>query len=237
VSASTAAGHNTELPTSTTLETLGPKTRILLMHGGWSGHAPERLARTLEESLFVGADVESVTSLEALNADTLGSTDLLVPVWTFGTLTEPEEAALLAAVQNGLGVLAFHGAASAFLTSRAYKHMLGGQFVAHPGGENVDYEVEFASSHPLVQDLGRIAVTSEQYYLLVDPAVEVLASTRIVAPNMEWLRGVTMPVVWRRQWGKGRVFYCSLGHDPALLEEPALRTLLRRGAAWAKRKS
>jgi type 1 glutamine amidotransferase len=185
--------------------------------------------------LFADFDVELSADLaKSLREDVLSSFDLLVPIWTLGELPKAEEAALLAAVASGLGVLAWHGAASAFLTSRPYKALLGGQFVSHPGGDRVSYDVRFRPD-PLTDGLEDFRVTSEQYYLLVDPAVSVLATTRIIGADTPWLSGVEMPVAWRRQWGEGKVFYCSLGHSEDLLAHPTLKELLSRAARFARR--
>jgi type 1 glutamine amidotransferase len=69
----------------------------------------------------------------------------------------------------------------------------------------------------------------------VDPAVKVLARTRFpVADGPHVGNGpVDMPVLWTKLYGKGRVFYSSIGHTPqAVAAEPHL-TLLRRGFRWA----
>jgi type 1 glutamine amidotransferase len=132
-----------------------------------------------------------------------------------------------------MGVLAWHGATSAFLACRRHKFLLGGQFVAHPGEQAVTYSVRFHDNDPLVAGLGDVTLTSEQYYMLVDPAVKVLATTRVVGPGMDWVAGVEMPVAWTRRWGRGRVFYCSIGHTVDDLNHPSMITLLRRAAAWA----
>jgi type 1 glutamine amidotransferase len=49
------------------------------------------------------------------------------------------------------------------------------------------------------------------------------------------VKGTVMPVAWTRRWGRGRVFYSSLGHTPEELDVPEARELLRRGMVWAAR--
>ena len=44
-----------------------------------------------------------------------------------------------------------------------------------------------------------------------------------------------MPVAWKRRYGKGRVFYSSLGHAAADLDVPEALTLITRGMLWAAR--
>lgn len=209
-------------------------TRALLLHGGWPGHDPEAVAAWARTALFDGMDLVVADDLALLDPPTLADIDLLCPLWTFGELTASQEDALLDSVAQGLGLLAWHGNASAFLGSRAHKHLLGGQFVAHPGGSAVTYEVRFLP-HPLTEGLAAVELTSEQYYLLVDPAVSVLATTEIVAPDQQWLAGVEMPVGWTRRWGEGRVAYLSIGHGLDELRLPPVTELLRRAARWAAR--
>jgi len=43
-------------------------------------------------------------------------------------------------------------------------------------------------------------------------------------------------VVFKRQFGQGRIFYLALGHVPEELTHPAVRTMLERGLLWATRK-
>ncbi|MBL8792553.1 MAG: ThuA domain-containing protein [Planctomycetia bacterium] len=211
------------------------RPRALLLYGGWSGHWPKACADFAAEHLLDDFRVVRAQNLDVLRPDVLSEFDLLAPIWTFGELTNNQEQALLDAVANGLGVLAWHGAASAFLNSRPHKHMLGGQFVAHPGGADVTYAVRFLGNDALVAGLQDVTVTTEQYYLLVDPAVKMLATTRMHGGPLTWTAGVEMPVAWTRRWGKGKVFYCALGHSLDVLQQPSIAHLLRRAAGWASR--
>lgn len=207
--------------------------RVLILHGGWDGHQPEVIAKFIEDQLLNDFDVVSSSDLDMLSEEVLSEYDLLLPIWTFGKLSENQEAALLGAVENGLGLVAWHGVASAFQDNRKFKFMLGGQFVDHPGGDAETYTVRFHNNDALVKDLEDLTITSEQYYLLTDPAIKVLASTFINGAEMDWVKGVEMPVVWTRQWGKGRVFYSALGHTPEILKQASVKTLLIRALHWA----
>lgn len=208
----------------------GNRKRALLLYGGWEGHQPEQIAKFAADSLLQGLEIACSRDLGLLNADTLSDISLLVPIWTFGNLTDSQLHALLAAVTDGMGVVSWHGVASSFLKSRSHKFMLGGQFVGHPGGDKVTYRVELLANDPIVEGLEDFTVTSEQHYLLIDPAI---AMTSIVGPDMEWVEGVRMPVAWTRSWGKGRIFYCSLGHTQDVLEIPQVLEMLRRAVNWA----
>lgn len=69
-----------------------------------------------------------------------------------------------------------------------------------------------------------------------DPGNEVLASTTFEGlESAPWVNGTVMPVVWKRQWGEGRVFYSSLGHLAKDFDVPEAREIQRRGMLWASR--
>ena len=69
----------------------------------------------------------------------------------------------------------------------------------------------------------------------VDPGNEVLATTTFCPEEVPWILGTTMPVVWKRKWGEGRVFYTSLGHVARDFDVPEAREILQRGLLWASR--
>ena len=216
----------------------GGRIRALLLFGGWEGHSPREVAEFAESEILFDCAIERSETLDCLDESVLSQFDVLLPIWTFGEISTEQERALLKSVEHGLGILAWHGATSAFLASRPHKHLLGGQFVAHPGGDTTTFRVDFAGHSELTRDLEGVELTSEQYYLLVDPAVDVLATTVMIAQDeMTWLRGVRAPVAWTRTWGNGRVFYSSIGHVVDDLRHPSVLTLLRRALHWSARPS
>jgi len=114
-------------------------------------------------------------------------------------------------------------------------HAKGGQFVAHPGNI-IDYRVNVTRpDDPVMAGIEDFDYRSEQYYLHVDPAIEVLATTTFSGAHAPWVEGVVMPVVWKHRYGRGRVFYSSLGHVAAEFAVPEMRTILKRGLLWAAR--
>jgi hypothetical protein len=122
-----------------------------------------------------------------------------------------------------------------FRQNTEYQWMTGGQWVAHPGGV-IDYEVSIVKPEdPIVEGLSDFAMHSEQYYMHVDPGNEVVATTTFTGEHATWVEGTVMPVAWKRMWGQGRVFYCSLGHVAADFNVHEAREIVRRGMHWAAR--
>ncbi len=143
---------------------------------------------------------------------------------------------LIAAVQAGTGLAGYHmGLATSFRDSVPFRYAASCYWVAHPGNI-LTYRVNIAQpEHPIMAGIGSFEHTSEQYYLNYDPAVEVLATTIFSGAHHPWRRNVVMPVVFTTTHGRGRVFYSSLGHTADELKIPQVRTILRRGLAWAAR--
>jgi len=195
------------------------------------GHQPEALAEIQAEDLTAeGFAVDIFRTLDCFTDETaLAQVDLVVPNWTMGTITPHALEAWLRAVRLGMGVAGMHGGmADAFRAEPEYHWMVGGQWVAHPGDDGVTYDVHIVDPrHPLTYGLADFTVTTEQYYLHVDPANHVLATTQFGS--------VTMPVAWTKTFGRGRVFYCALGHHPDIARRSEVRTLMRRGMRWAAR--
>ena len=207
---------------------------MLVIAGGWAGHAPGRLARLVRAALERhGCEVAVETRMTAFDdVARLHEVDLVVPLWTMGSMSWERSQNLRTAVEGGTGLAGVHGTGDAFRAATEYQFMLGGQFVAHPGGDGVEYDVEIARvDHPITRGLTDFRVRSEQYYLHVDPSIDVLATTR--APAQDGTGTFPMPVAWTRRFGSGRVFYCSLGHVPELLVEGPAHTLAIRGLLWA----
>jgi len=210
----------------------------LMVWGGWEGHEPKQcvdiFAPFLREQ---GYEVMISDTLDAyLDAERMHSLDLIVPVWTMGTITPEQEKGLLEAVRSGVGIAGWHGGmGDSFRNNTEYQFMVGGQWVAHPGGV-IDYEVNIIRpDDPIVADLQDFKMHSEQYYMHVDPSNEVLATTTFTGEHCPWIDGVVMPVVWKRMWGQGRVFYTSLGHVARDFDVFEARTIVQRGMLWASR--
>ncbi|RIK46868.1 MAG: hypothetical protein DCC58_01715 [Chloroflexi bacterium] len=210
----------------------------LIFQGGWQGHQPAQCAAIVALLLReAGFEVDISDTLDVLlDADRLNALSLIVPMWTQGTLTRPQEQNLLNAIASGVGVGGWHGGmGDAFRNSTDYQYMVGGQWVAHPGNI-IDYTVNITNhDDPITAGLSDFRMHSEQYYLHVDPSNEVLATTTFGGAYDWWVEGVVMPVVWKRRWDKGRVFYCSLGHVAADFDVPEAREIVRRGLLWAAR--
>ena len=210
----------------------------LIVWGGWEGHEPEQgaalFAPFLQEQ---GFEVEVSHTLDVyLDEGKLAALSLIVPIWTMATITPEQEKGLLSAVKSGVGIAGWHGCmADSFRNNPEYQFMVGGQWVAHPGNI-IDYTVQVVKhDDPIMAGISDFSMHSEQYYMHVDPNNEVLATTTFSGEYAPWIAGNIVPVVWKKRWGLGRVFYSSLGHVRRDFDTPEALEIMKRGMLWASR--
>jgi type 1 glutamine amidotransferase len=209
----------------------------LIVWGGWPGHEPEASAEAVAG--FLGQDgfaVDVASDYARLGDDRIGEYDLVVPIITNDEIDRDIVRRLSDAVRAGTGLGGHHAAmATSFRSVVEFHFLCGVQWVAHPGNI-IDFRVNVTRpDDPVVAGVADFDYCSEQYYLHYDPSIEILATTTFSGEHDEVTRGVVMPVVFKRRFGKGRIFYSALGHVPAELAHPAAQTMLRRGLSWAAR--
>lgn len=212
--------------------------KALVVFGGWDGHQPDLVSELFRKLLVEqGYEVDVKDKLEVLTDEAyVNSFDVFVPIWTMSEIPGEAVTIVQKAVEKGMGIIGCHGGmCDAFRNSVDWQFMTGGNWVAHPGNDGTEYMVEFKhSSSPLVEGMKDFKVVSEHYYMHVDPAVEVLATTRFpLAEGPHTSNGpVDMPVIWTKKWGQGKIYYTTLGHHADILEMPEVTELLIRGINW-----
>jgi len=210
----------------------------LIVYGGWEGHTPkecaERFAPWLESKGFRVVVSDTLDIYE--NKRRMRNFNLIVPIWTMGEITGEQWAGLRDAVLGGAHVAGFHGGmCDSFRTNTEYQFMTGGQWVVHPGNI-IRYKVNITNpKDPIVKGIKDFWMKSEQYYMHTDPGNEVIATTTFSGRHgdVPWIKGTVMPVIWKRKYGKSRIFYTSLGHVDADFETPEALEIVKRGMLWA----
>lgn len=217
--------------------------KALIIQGGWDGHEPQltskRFAKMLTDTQEWTVQIEDTLSCLD-DFDWLSEHDLLVACWTMGEISVTQSQNVSKAVGKGMGLAGCHGGmCDSFRQDTEWQFMTGGQWVSHPGGDNIHYVVNvIPNSSPITSGLEDFEVCSEQYYVHIDPAIDVLATTRFPHPDVPYYhvsnKQVDIPVAWTKFWGNGRVFYQSLGHhDDVFDKSPTAHELMRNGLLWA----
>lgn len=214
--------------------------KALIFQGGWDGHEPvqtsRRFAGLLQKHDY---EVRIEDNLDCLaDAAKLKELDLIVSCWTMGEIDHQYVVNLSEALGTGVGLAGCHGGmCDSFRQNTEWQFITGGQWISHPGGDGIEYTVNIChGSSPITEGIADFPVCSEHYYLHVDPAIEVLATTRFPSVNYYHIsnKPVDMPVAWTKYWGNGRVFYTSLGHhDDVFDRSPEAQVIMERGMLWA----
>ena len=227
--------------------------KALVVRGGWEGHHPveatELFLPFLHENGF-DVRIEDGPQVYA-DPETMNATDLVLQSVTMSEITAEALKGLRAAVEAGTGLAGWHGGiADSYRASSDYLQLVGGQFATHPskdpehvhGGETYNYLeytdelTDLGRRHEITQDIDDFTLTTEQYWVLHDDLIDVLATTtHPVQPYHPWHRPITSPAVWTREWGAGRVFVTTAGHSLDVLQDPNVRTIIERGMLWAAR--
>ena len=210
--------------------------KILYVYGGWDGHEPKQCRDVFVPWLkSEGAEVFEFEDLTCYDDSTLmAEVDLIIQHFTMSEISGSQEKNLTSAIKSGVGLAGWHGGiGDSFRNNTEYQYMVGGQWVSHPGGV-IQYKVNVIDrKDPVTKGIKDFGMNSEQYYMHVDPGVKVLATTTFNADHDAWIDGTVMPVVWKKKYGKGRVFYSSLGHVAKDFSVPEAFEIMKRGIRWA----
>ena len=234
---------------------------ILFVYGG-TIHSPKESADLFVPILKAeGAKVRVFDNFSVYEDEKLMSeTDLIIQAFTdFFTpvenrMNDKQFKGLQIAILKGTGFSGWHGGLGASnKVNQRYQFMVGGQFVSHPGGIT-NYKVKIIDSKDsITKDISDFLVkNSEQYYMLVDPNIKVLAVSEFIKDTyhksdslklekIDYLdidveneiKGSVMPVVWKKYYGKGRIFYSSIGHNLSDFDIPEVMNIQMRGFRWA----
>jgi len=215
--------------------------KALVIQGGWEGHEPElvsmRFSNYLREE---GFEVEISNTWDVFSElPSIMELDLIVPCWTMGEISDEHVDNIVVAVGAGVGIAGCHGGmCDSFRKNTKWQFITGGQWVSHPGGDSVKQMINIChGSSPIIEGINDFTLVSEHYYLHIDPAVEVLATTAFPHPDVPYYhisnKPIAMPVAWTKYWGNGRVFYCSLGHHDNVFDVPEAAKLMKNGMLWA----
>jgi len=227
---------------------------VLVVRGGWQGHQPT--AATEVFLPFLEAQGYSIRIEESpevyADAEAMAATDLIVQSMTMSEITGDQVKGLRAAVAAGTGLTGWHGGiADSYRASSDYLQLVGGQFATHPsrhpdlvvGNSEEDnylpYAVEITDlgrRHPITEGVDDFTLDTEQYWVLHDDLIDVLATTtHPTQPWHPWHRPIVSPAVWTRLWGRGRIVVTTPGHTPEVLRHPSVSTIVERGMLWATR--
>jgi type 1 glutamine amidotransferase/HEAT repeat protein len=191
------------------------------------------LRETISEDKRIGVEINE-DAKAALESPSLGGNDVIVMNYMNWQNPGPGDAAqegLRKAVANGTGLVLVHFACGAFQTWPEFVKIAGRiwnpKFRGHdPYGP---FQIHIAdSAHEITKGVSNFNTTDELYTCLDgDTPIHVLADANSKGDHKDY------PMAFVLQYGKGRVFLSTLGHDVKALSVPDVKNLYRRATAWA----
>lgn len=201
--------------------------RVAILGGRTTGFHQFPIMGPIMEGFLTKAGfcVELTEDRDILLADRIKEYDVVVDYTTGEKLNQDQVGGLLGFVAGGGGFVGIHCAADSFKENHEYISMLGGRFITHPPHQELSITV-VDHEHPITKGISDFKIQDELYMLEYDPApLHILMECHF--------QDKVMPVAWVRPYGKGRVYYLSLGHGPEAHNNPAFQELLIRGINWA----
>jgi type 1 glutamine amidotransferase len=205
-----------------------------------SADEPSHAERALVDACAGAFEVDCTQDCGAITAANLAKYQA-VAFYTTGELPISEEnrRALLDYVKGGGGFVGFHCATDTFYKVPEYGEMLGGYFDNHPWHQKVRVKVE-SPRHPSTAHLGDAFEITDEIYQFKSWSrnkMHVLMSLDVASVDLA-AKGVNrkdkdFAVAWCKSFGRGRVFYTSLGHREEVWTDDRFRKHALGGIAWA----
>lgn len=154
-------------------------------------------------------------------------------------MTDAEKAAFINFVRSGHGFVGVHSATDTFYMWQPYLELIGAYFNDHPWHQKVTIDVVDQSS-PIAGFLGKSFQVYDEIYQMADfqyKTSNVLfrldpSSVPMNRPGIHH-RFYGWPTAWTRHDGKGRVFYCALGHEDSTWNADWFQKLMLNGIEWS----
>jgi uncharacterized protein len=154
-------------------------------------------------------------------------------------LDDAQKKAFIEFVRSGRGFVGIHSATDTFYKWPEYLELIGGYFDGHPWHQEVTLRVE-DKAHPATAHFPASFTINDEIYQFRDwsrDRVHVLLSLDPASIDLT-KKGVKrtdkdFAVSWTREFGKGRMFYTSLGHEAAVWKDPRFQQHLMGGIRWA----
>jgi type 1 glutamine amidotransferase len=154
-------------------------------------------------------------------------------------MTKAGKSALLQAIRNGKGFIGIHSAADTFNSSGddmdPYVKMLGGELKVRVRGMEPAHQIVVDTNFPGMSAVPADFGPVEEWYALKNfsPNLHVL----LVQDTASMVRGAyyapNFPSTWAQHYGRGRVFYTSMGHQKEVWTSQVFEQMLAGAFKWA----
>jgi type 1 glutamine amidotransferase len=202
------------------------KKKLLLYQGGRVSH--KRIHKLFQE-ILTDYVIESYKEVDVFNnRDFFPQYETAIFFSQLGDLTDEQEKNILDFVSEK-GLVGLHGATASFKDRPKYFEMLGGRFVSHKRIQEFEIKI-LDRSHQTTNGLEDFSFKDEPYRhdFSTGEGIHVLAE----ADYQDKKDPKPEPMMWVKTYGKGKVFFCALGHKVAALKTEIYRLIIRRAVEW-----
>ncbi len=234
-------------------QTAAPPRKKLLVIGEEKGFRHEAISHAMatierlgrESGLWdttIRTDTEALTKKKLeFNAKNLNDFDAVL-FYTGGTLEmdDQQKADFLSFVHDdGKGFIGIHSATITLTNWPEYGEMIGGYFDEHPWGTfQAPIIVEDPEFPGMPQWPRSIVIKDEIYQLKNYSRDNRRVLMRLDASKLEMNPRVhrtdnDFAVTWAKMYGKGRVYYTTLGHVSENWDDPRFQTMITEALKWA----
>jgi len=155
-------------------------------------------------------------------------------------LNARQKADLLSFVRDeGKGFVAAHTGTTAFMSWPEFADMIGGQYDDHPWGVTTAPVITEDPTFPATAHFSASFIFTDEFYQTKafsrdkSRVLLRLDMSKLPAnPNVRITNG-DFPLAWAKMYGKGRVFYSSLGHDAKTWDNPDVYRMYFEAIKWA----
>jgi type 1 glutamine amidotransferase len=206
------------------------KKKILLYLGG-RYTAIERTYQYFQD-ILEDYQIDKYENVEIFDENTFFEYDTTIFFSQEGDLSHSQEINLLEFISSGKGFIGLHGASASFKAHPKYFEMLGGKFIGHKKIGSFNIKI-IDKNHPITKDFADFSFDDEPYRhdFSMGGRIHILAEADYndkEDPNLE-------PIIWVKNFGQGKVFFCALGHRTRSLKSVIFRTIIKRAAKWVLR--
>ncbi len=203
------------------------RKKILLFQGGrYFGMEKNHKAF---QSILDNYDVDSYESVDIFSNRDFFEYSTMIFFSQEGEFTDEQENNVLEFVSSGKGFIGLHGASASFKSHPKYFEMLGGKFIGHKEQNKFDIRI-IDSNHQITKGLSNFTFKDEPYRhdFSMTKDLHVLAEADYNDPDDP----DPEPIMWVKPYGKGKVFFCALGHRNLSLKEEIFQSIIRNSVEW-----
>jgi scyllo-inositol 2-dehydrogenase (NADP+) len=197
--------------------------KIMILKGG-EFHPYNQFVNILKEN-FKNYEFEFYEGKNIFASDRIFNYDgilIYTDTRNFNQLEEKEEKNLIKYIENGAGVFLLHSGIICFDKNEKIQKIIGSKFISH--SPVFEFELKSSNSHFINRRIPSIIVEDEFYFIDIFEEVNVLFQGY-------WC-GKLFPLGYIKNYGNGRIFYFSPGHNLETFENKDILKIIKRGIDW-----